>query len=50
MGKTYSFRDFEHAGWSNARVCSDYDKHFGAITIQSAPALLDSAHVKGCEY
>ena len=45
MGTIDSFRDFEHAGWSNGAVCSDYDRHFGAITIQSAPALLDSARV-----
>lgn len=40
-----SFRDFEYAGWSKGAVCTDYDKHFGAITIQSVPALLDSARV-----
>jgi SAM-dependent methyltransferase len=45
MGTTDSFRAFEHTGWSNGAVCSDYDKHFGAVTIQSAPALLDSARV-----
>jgi ubiquinone/menaquinone biosynthesis C-methylase UbiE len=45
MGTTDSFREFEHAGWSNGGVCSDYDKHFGAITIQSVPALLDAARV-----
>lgn len=45
MGTSDSFRDFEHAGWSNGGVCSDYDKHFGAITIQSVPALLKLARV-----
>jgi ubiquinone/menaquinone biosynthesis C-methylase UbiE len=41
---TDTFQDFEYAGWSNGAVCSDYDRHFGAVTIQSAPALLDAAH------
>ena len=45
MATINSFQDFEHAGWSNGAVCSDYDRHFGAITIQSVPVLLDSARV-----
>lgn len=36
-----SFRDFEHSGWSKGAVCIDYHKHFGAITIQSVPAMFD---------
>lgn len=45
MGAPDSFGNFEHAGWSHGGVCRDYDKHFGAITIQSVPALLDAARV-----
>lgn len=45
MGAESSFRDFELAGWSREGVCSNYDTHFGAVTIQSVPALLDSARV-----
>ena len=42
---TASFRDFEHAGWSDEGVCAKYDQHFGAVTRQSVEALLDSAGV-----
>lgn len=40
-----SFRDFEHAGWSDASICEKYDRHFGAVTRQSIEALLDAAGV-----
>lgn len=41
-----TFQEFELAGWSDEGVCADYDRHFGAITIQSVPALLDAARVE----
>jgi len=41
-----SFGEFEHAGWSDARTCADYDRHFGAVTRQSMEALLDAAGVR----
>ncbi len=40
-----TFREFEHARWSDGNLCADYDRHFGAITVQSVPELLDAAHV-----
>ncbi|HEY2809376.1 MAG TPA: methyltransferase domain-containing protein [Steroidobacteraceae bacterium] len=43
---TLSFRDFEHAGWNDERVCQKYDEHFGAVAQQSIEALLDAAGVK----
>lgn len=45
MSPHNTFREFERAGWSNEGVCGDYDRHFGSITIQSVPALLDAANV-----
>ena len=45
MDTTDPFREFEYAGWSDGGVCAGYDEHFGTITIQSAPALLEAAHV-----
>ena len=42
---TESFREFEYAGWRDDGVCAKYDEHFGAITSQSVPALLDAAGV-----
>jgi ubiquinone/menaquinone biosynthesis C-methylase UbiE len=42
---TPTFRDFEYAGWSNERVCENYDHHFGAVTRQSMDSLLDAAGV-----
>jgi ubiquinone/menaquinone biosynthesis C-methylase UbiE len=40
-----SFRDFEHAGWSDESVCQQYDRHFGPVTRQSVEALLNAAAV-----
>jgi ubiquinone/menaquinone biosynthesis C-methylase UbiE len=42
---TDSFRAFEYAGWRDSSVCTQYDQHFGAVTTQSVPALLDAAGV-----
>jgi ubiquinone/menaquinone biosynthesis C-methylase UbiE len=42
---TESFHDFEYAGWRESSVCTKYTKHFGVITVQSVPALLDAAGV-----
>lgn len=47
MNSQESFTDFELSGWRDESVCAEYDKHFGAITIQSVPALLDAARVAG---
>jgi SAM-dependent methyltransferase len=41
-----SFRDFEHAGWTDESVCENYDDHFSSLTSQSIAALLDAAHVR----
>ena len=38
-----TFHDFEHAGWE--RASAHYDKAFGALTLQTADALLDAAGV-----
>lgn len=40
-----TFHDFELAGWSDSGICAEYHKAFGAVTIQSVPALLDAARV-----
>ena len=40
-----TFEEFEYTGWSNDEVCSNYDEHFGTITVQSVDALLDSVSV-----
>jgi SAM-dependent methyltransferase len=40
-----SFRDFEHAGWQDDSVCSNYHDYFASITTQSISALLDTAGV-----
>lgn len=45
MNASKSFSEFEFAGWGNKDVCTNYDRHFGATTIQSVPALLDAARV-----
>jgi SAM-dependent methyltransferase len=36
----YAFRDFEHAGWE--RAAAFYIDAFGALTAQTAPAMLDA--------
>lgn len=38
---TRAFHDFEHGGWE--RAAEHYADAFGALTIQTAPALLDAA-------
>lgn len=43
---TGAFRGFEYAGWTDDGVCVEYDKHFGAVTTQSVPPLLEAARVK----
>jgi ubiquinone/menaquinone biosynthesis C-methylase UbiE len=40
-----SFRDFEHAGWEDQAVCTNYDAQLSRITRQSVTALLDAAGV-----
>ena len=40
---TRAFHDFEHGGWE--RAAEHYAHAFGALTIQTAPALLDAAGV-----
>jgi ubiquinone/menaquinone biosynthesis C-methylase UbiE len=42
---TLSFHDFEHAGWE--RAAAHYGDAFGALTIQSAQALLDAVGAAG---
>ena len=42
-----SFRDFERAGWEDARVVELYEQHLSRITVQSIGALLDAAEVSG---
>src|SRR3954454_13802462 len=37
-----AFHDFEHAGWQ--RAADHYGDAFGALTKQTAPALLDAVH------
>lgn len=41
-----SFRAFEHAGWEDKEVCSQYHEHLSSITTQSVDALLDAAGVR----
>ena len=41
------FRDFELAGWENARVVELYEQHLSCITVQSIGALLDAAEIRG---
>lgn len=41
-----SFRDFERAGWEDARVVELYEQHLSRITTQSIGALLDAAGVR----
>jgi ubiquinone/menaquinone biosynthesis C-methylase UbiE len=45
MSSTNTFRGFELAGWSDEDVCEIYHEHFGSVTIQSVPALIDAAQV-----
>lgn len=45
MNNHETFADFELSGWGDENVCVEYDKHFGSVTIQSVPALLDAARV-----
>lgn len=40
-----TFSEFEYDGWRNNEVCSNYDRHFGAVTTQSVDALLNAASV-----
>lgn len=41
-----SFREFEQAGWEDARVIASYDEHLSRVTTQSVEALLDDAGVR----
>ena len=40
-----SFRDFEHKGWEDAALCTQYDDHFSKLTTQSVGPLLDAVRV-----
>ncbi len=40
-----SFRDFEHAGWEDQAVYTNYDAQLSRVTRQSVKALLDAAGV-----
>ncbi|MDM0067119.1 class I SAM-dependent methyltransferase [Variovorax sp. J31P207] len=42
---TASFRDFEHAGWTDPAVCASYEDLMAGLTAQSIEALLDGAGV-----
>ena len=41
-----SFREFEQAGWENARVVANYHEHLSGVTTQSVEALLDAAGIR----
>jgi SAM-dependent methyltransferase len=41
-----SFRDFEHQGWSDREVATNYHDHFSPLTTQAIGALLDATGVK----
>lgn len=41
-----AFRDFERAGWEDAKVVELYDQHLSRIATQSIDALLDAAGVQ----
>lgn len=43
---TESFRDFEHAGWTDPSVCASYDDLLSSVTTQSIAPMLDAAGVK----
>jgi ubiquinone/menaquinone biosynthesis C-methylase UbiE len=40
-----SFRDFEHRGWEDPRVCAQYDGYFARLTTQCVAALLDAVRL-----
>jgi ubiquinone/menaquinone biosynthesis C-methylase UbiE len=40
-----SFGEFEHAGWDDSLVVTQYDEHLSKVTTQSVDALLDAAGV-----
>jgi SAM-dependent methyltransferase len=46
-GDPQAFRAFEHAGWQDPQVCSNYHERFSQVTLQSVDALLDAAGVRG---
>lgn len=46
MPSADTFRGFELSGWSDEKVCAKYHQHFGSVTIQSVPALIDAACVE----
>jgi SAM-dependent methyltransferase len=41
-----TFRDFEHAGWSDNSVAQSYHQHLGHVTVGCIPDLLDAASFK----
>ena len=41
-----SFRDFEHAGWSDNSVAQSYHQHLGHVTVGCILDLLDAARFK----
>jgi SAM-dependent methyltransferase len=41
-----TFREFEHAGWSDNSVAQAYHQHVGQVTIGCIPDLLDAAGFK----
>jgi len=46
MAASDAFRTFEHAGWGNSSVALAYHRHFGEVTTQCIPDLLNAAGVK----
>lgn len=44
-----SFRDFEHRGWDDPEVCSQYDDYFARLTTQSIAALLEAVRIGGSD-
>jgi len=46
MTPDQSFADFELAGWEDASIAAQYDRHLSRVTTQSVEALLDDAHLR----
>jgi SAM-dependent methyltransferase len=44
-----TFRDFEHAGWTDAAVCSGYQDRLGVVVAQSVEPLLDAVRVAAAD-
>lgn len=41
-----TFGDFEHAGWSDDKLCKTYHERFADLTVQAVPSLLDAARAR----